>query len=137
MAIPPDDTCTITVIGGGSASVPNVRVTLSPPEGPAIERDLGISPIIIGKSAQCDMVANDTSVSKRNCQLALMETKIGIRVIDLGSKNGVRFGDAQIHRGVVPIGDALRIGNSSIVTRAMGGSSTVQIYPSTQFGDTI
>ena len=66
---------------------------------------------IIGRSTQCDLVIEQRSVSRRHAKIAV--TKSGVRVSDLGSRNGSWVDGKRILRRSVAIGPGqeLRLGD--------------------------
>ncbi len=74
-----EDTIEVT---GGSLAV------LSPQTGEPIGQpvSIGIEPCIVGRGEHCHVVLNDPHVSASHCQF--IATPKGVRVMDLGAKNG-------------------------------------------------
>jgi DNA-binding CsgD family transcriptional regulator len=66
--------------------------------------------LTIGRSAECDLVVNHRSVSRRHAKIAV--TKSGLRVSDLNSRNGSWVQGKQIRRSTgVAAGKDLRFGD--------------------------
>jgi DNA-binding winged helix-turn-helix (wHTH) protein len=57
---------------------------------------LGQGESIVGRDAECDVVINDASVSRRHAKIVVAGRKAVVR--DLGSKNGTRVGGNRIDR---------------------------------------
>src|SRR5262245_52235615 len=74
--------------------LPSVIVSVTPEDGSPIEATLGLVPLVIGTSPECDLVVSNARVSRRHCELRL--TPRGIILRDLGSKNGTFLGDVPI-----------------------------------------
>jgi len=56
---------------------------------------VGVStPILIGRSVECDMVIDHPHVSKKHCRVQLTEN--GVEVTDLRSTNGTFLGDQRL-----------------------------------------
>ncbi|MBI2892157.1 MAG: sigma 54-dependent Fis family transcriptional regulator [Deltaproteobacteria bacterium] len=66
----------------------------------------------IGSREGCELVLDDRSVSGAHAEVAIVPG--GIRVRDLGSKNGVFVGQARINDAVLAPGTILRVGRSEI-----------------------
>jgi predicted component of type VI protein secretion system len=74
------------------------------------------SPIVIGRSPECDVVVRDILLSRTHCRL---EPAGGAwRVVDLGSKNGTRVGWQSVKSHLLRDGDHLRTGRTRIDYRA-------------------
>src|SRR4051794_10224462 len=78
----------------GGVYLPSVIVTVAPPRGPPIEAPLGLAPLVVGTSPECDLVVTDARVSRRHCELRL--TSRGVALRDLSSKNGLSLGEVPI-----------------------------------------
>jgi two-component system response regulator AtoC len=96
----PADSYQLHVVAGGSVS--------------AMKLVLGRS-YTFGRSAECDVVMNDPSVSRRHAILDVAESVV---LRDLGSHNGTRINGRPIDRGsrvVVPIGAIFQLGTATVV----------------------
>lgn len=61
----------------------------------SVERlEVGSEPVVVGRNAACDLVLDDRKVSA--VHMELMATARGVRVRDLGSRNGTFLGDARV-----------------------------------------
>ena len=69
---------------------------------------------VIGRSRDCDIVLDDTGVSRRHAELR--PSADGWTVTDLGSTNGVRVNGRDV-RGAHPLraGDRIELGSTEIV----------------------
>jgi predicted component of type VI protein secretion system len=69
---------------------------------------------VIGRSRECDIVLEDTGVSRRHAELRCDPD--GWTVTDLGSTNGVRVNGQDVH-GAHPLraGDRLELGSTEVV----------------------
>ncbi len=92
------------------------RYTLACVDGLPARVALHEAPVIIGRIPGCDMVLNNTRVSKRHCRIERMGNSI--LVTDLGSTNGTYLGDQRLPANT-PIewhGDIpLRVGISNLL----------------------
>jgi Protein of unknown function (DUF3662)/FHA domain len=66
-------------------------------------------PISIGRLPECDITVDDVNVSRRHCEIRVVEGKA--RVVDLGSLNGTRLNG----RGVPPNGNGAPLANNDEV----------------------
>jgi pSer/pThr/pTyr-binding forkhead associated (FHA) protein len=71
---------------------------------------------LVGKETDCDIVINHSSISRRHCQIALIER--AITVTDLGSTNGTLVNDQLIHQEFVVPGDRLTMGSVHFLVSA-------------------
>src|SRR5215831_17240863 len=67
-------------------------------------------PLTIGRDEGCGVVLADPSVSRRHARL--VGTPEGLKVVDLGSGNGVWAGAKRIKELVLAMGDQFRIGST-------------------------
>src|SRR5262245_45508647 len=127
---------TLTNFENRAVLVPAVRVTLTPSRGRPSHALLGIAPIVIGTSPDCDLVATgDQRVSRRHCELRL--THRGISVRDLSSKNGSFIGDIPIVEAILPLGTTLTLGGSRVVASIEGSATMVPLSGENRLGDTV
>jgi diguanylate cyclase (GGDEF)-like protein len=66
-------------------------------------------PIEVGRDAGCALLLTDASVSRRHARLAFVDG--GLRVEDLGSRNGTRVNGKDVREGPLRPGDRLEVGN--------------------------
>ena len=72
---------------------------------------------LIGRAANCEIVLDDALVSRRHAQLVVKEQQV--RVIDLGSANGVHVnGDRAGESTVLTPGDVLTVGQQEMILRS-------------------
>jgi transcriptional regulator with PAS, ATPase and Fis domain len=119
----------------GSLSVPSILVSVVPPGGPPVEARLELRPLVIGTSAECDLVVVDPRISRQHCELRL--TAQGIVLRDLGSKNGTLVGKVAIKEALLPPSVQVTIGGSELTIRAMGAPSLLPMAPKGSFGEAI
>ncbi|MBK7862315.1 MAG: sigma 54-interacting transcriptional regulator [Archangiaceae bacterium] len=117
---------TITVqrrAGQELLSVREMTLEVETSKGEKARRTLGLLPLTVGTSADCDWPLQDDGVSRRHCELSLAEQ--GVRVRDLASKNGVWVGGAQLFDGVVGEGVTLSVGSARI--KVLGGEGVTEL----------
>lgn len=83
----------------------------------------------VGSRPPCELVVDDRSVSGAHAEIALVPT--GIRIRDLGSKNGIFVGAARVQEAVVPPGTILKLGRSEI---ALGSPKPPEGTPRATYG---
>jgi len=76
------------------------------------EATLAPRPLVIGAGGDCDLVLKDSKVSRQHVELSLAPG--GVRVRDLGSRNGTLSQGSRISEAVVPIGTSLQIGDTAL-----------------------
>jgi len=72
--------------------------------------DVGVRPVLIGRSHEADLVLAHKSVSREHCRIWLDHDTFRIR--DLGATNRTRLNDAPVEEAVLADGDHLLIGES-------------------------
>jgi DNA-binding NtrC family response regulator len=95
----------------GPARVLTVRVVSGPAKG--TEKQLARATLVVGAGNEADLVVADKRVSRRHVELALVDD--GVRVRDLGSKNGTRVNGVPVDVVVVPHDVTVAFGDSEIV----------------------
>ena len=129
------DTTLITLADPHTAHVPNLRLRARQPDGRTIEIALGVDALIIGKGEGCDVVLDDSKVSRRHCELRLTEAGPVLR--DLGSKNGTYLGDVALREVVLAPGVAVSVGGSEITIEVAGAPVAVPLSIEARFGEAI
>jgi DNA-binding NtrC family response regulator len=69
---------------------------------------IGADPITIGRDESCTIVLDDKRVSSLHGEL--VATPLGVRIRDLGSKNGIWAGDVRVHEGYLAEATTLQFG---------------------------
>ena len=101
-----------------SSPAPPVRVVLrvAEAEDPArvgTEIPIGNLPATLGRSPDCDVVVEDTGVSRRHAEIRADEAG-RIEVVDAGSSNGVWVGDRRVDRHELEPGTTFRVGTTTL-----------------------
>jgi transcriptional regulator with PAS, ATPase and Fis domain len=132
-----DADCTLTSQGrdDDSLRVPCLVVSVTPSKGPAVEVPLELSPVVVGTNAECDLVLVDPKISRLHCELTL--TALGVVLRDLGSKNGTFVRKVALREALLPPGEAVTLGDSTLVVRVAGAPTTAALSPAGSFGDAI
>src|SRR5262245_19841483 len=135
MDTPHISTATLSTATEDAVLLPSVIVSVAPADGGPVEALLGLAPLIVGTSPECDVVLSDPRVSRQHCELRI--TRRGISLRDLGSKNGTFLGEVPIVEIILPLGVPVRIGNSRLTARGGGAPSTVALSPAERFGEAV
>lgn len=72
----------------------------------------------IGRAQDCDIRLDLPEISRRHVRLQAMPD--GVAIEDLGSSNGVWINDARVQRGLLHVGDELRLDSARYVLTAPG-----------------
>jgi hypothetical protein len=92
-------------VGAGSIVLPNgTRVIL------------GDNVVAVGRMAECDIVLNDSNVSRRHAEIR--PTPDGFALFDLGSTNGSRVNGVRVAQRDLRDGDEITFGNSRVTFQA-------------------
>jgi two-component system, NtrC family, response regulator len=115
----------------GHGAVPvKLVVVAGPDEGleVAVERALKI-----GADPSCQLVLQDTAVSREHCVVSSIGGQVAVR--DLDSRNGTFLGTTRITEAAVPIGALLQLGNTTIAVQPRLHVREVAPSSSRIFGD--
>ena len=128
-----DTSFTLTSIDEGrSLRLPNLRVVVTLPDRQTITAPLGLAPLVLGKSPECDLVVADPKVSRVHCEVRLTEQ--GVLVRDVDSRNGTFLRDVRIIEAFVPPGVPVTVGSSTLVVQPSGGSAVLPLSTRGSFG---
>jgi DNA-binding NtrC family response regulator len=100
-----------TVSGKNKVEVRGGRV--KPAKGGGAWVEIGTDPIIVGRNSACKLVLDDGKVSAVHAEL--VATEQGVRVRDLGSRNGTFVGGVRVGEIFLAAPSKLRIGETEIV----------------------
>jgi two-component system response regulator HydG len=93
------------------------------------------SRLLIGTSPACDIVVGDRTVSRRHAALELVGS--GVRVTDLGSRNGTSIDGLRIEDAYTEGGELVRLGSTSFRLEREKARSVVPLSTRTSFGRVI
>jgi transcriptional regulator with PAS, ATPase and Fis domain len=139
-----ESTYTLTALRTSSVSVPSLEVRATAPNRPAgtggtptsdIVVPLGMDPLVVGTSPECDLVIDDTHVSRRHCELRLEEGGVALR--DLESKNGTFVNNVRVREVILTPGMAVRVGQWQLALRVTGVPREMPLSGSARFGEAI
>jgi transcriptional regulator with PAS, ATPase and Fis domain len=122
----------MTCIRNNAASIPSLEVCLTGPNGVV---PLGMDPLVVGSSPECDVVVDDTHVSRNHCAITLGDDGAVLR--DLDSKNGTFVGELEIHEAVLRPGVVARVGQWRLALRVAGAPREVPLSSSARFGEAV
>ncbi len=110
-----------------------VTVTAGPDAGAHVVLD-GSQPsrMLVGQSPACGLRLSDPHVSRRH--VSLEATERGLRVLDLGSRNGTLFCGAAITDAVFAGGQTIQVGASSLQIDVTTAPREVPLSDATSFG---
>ncbi|MEZ5361730.1 MAG: FHA domain-containing protein [Bryobacterales bacterium] len=74
-------------------------------------------PVTIGRRLDNHITISDPSVSRYHCQIVQLGG--GLRVVDLGSQNGILINENAVQQGSLSHGDVLSIGGAKLVIEAV------------------
>jgi predicted component of type VI protein secretion system len=84
-------------------------------EGQEWDRRQITGPLVLGRSADCEISIHDILLSRRHCRFTPMGGSW--LVIDLASRNGTVVGDHRVEERKLKTGDIVRIGKTAITFR--------------------
>jgi len=116
----PDHSTTEDLSHGLPDAAPvNVRVSEGPDAGVTHRFDQGS--VTIGSGEDCALKLTDPSVSRKHATLELIPG--GVRVKDLGSKNGTFYLGAKVDTALVPMGGSVRLGRTTLELMPLKGAA--------------
>ncbi len=121
--------------GSEFVELPGGRVQLKGPSGTVVEVPIGLDSILVGTSPECDLVADDPSVSRTHCQLIPTET--GVLVRDLRSKNGTVLSGVRILEAQLVPGAVLKLGSSELSLSIPDAPRVVPLSKTPRFGEAV
>jgi len=74
---------------------------------------LGTEPLVIGRLPECDVVLNDSNVSRRHAELR--RSGDGVFLTDLGSTNGTRVNGTPVREQILVSGDEVSVGSTKLI----------------------
>jgi DNA-binding NtrC family response regulator len=108
-------------------------VTAGPDVGKRVSLDAAhAGPLLVGTSVSCELVLTDRVVSRRH--LALEPTPTGLRVRDLGSKNGTFVNDVRVREATLEGRECIRIGETLIAIETSSRGVPSALPEETAFG---
>jgi two-component system, NtrC family, response regulator GlrR len=133
-SVPKDDrpNLTLTSLRQDLSLLPSLEVVVRLASGETITSPLGLDALVIGSSADADVVVTDPRISRKHCELSLSES--GLLVRDLGSKNGVFIEGTRVVAAYLAVGVRVRIGDSELSLHPSGAPREVPLATVPAFG---
>ena len=88
--------------------------------------------VLVGQGQSCDLKLTDPKVSRRHAAFELGE--VGLRIIDLESRNGTVVSGVRVDGATLEGGEMIRLGNSVLRVDALEAAHPVALSPETSFG---
>ncbi|MCA9553698.1 MAG: sigma 54-dependent Fis family transcriptional regulator [Myxococcales bacterium] len=127
-------TRTLTILNGHTGEGTERQLSVEVVAGPdrRLARVFPESQVVVGSGPECDLVLSDPTVSRRHTEFIAVEG--GVRVVDLGSKNGTRVMGAQVQEALLPGVSHVELGGTQLrvssVSRELGTGERLD-----RFGD--
>ena len=126
---------TLRIVDRRVVRLPSVVLVATHLDGSERRATLGMNPLVVGTSTDCELVVHDPGVSRRHCVLTL--TARGVIVRDLQSKNGTAVNGTDVLEAFVSPGAVVKIGSTSLCLHLSGPPSDVALWPGATFGDVL
>lgn len=82
------------------------------------EHELGDQPLVIGRDPECDLFFADKKLSRHHARVE--RSGVGVRLVDLGSRNGTWVNEERVQEREVSPGDEIRLGGLLIHVERLG-----------------
>jgi DNA-binding NtrC family response regulator len=110
-----------------------IAVIDGPDAGKAIEvGPAAPAPVLLGKSAACELVLADARVSRRH--VSLEASGGALRVLDLTSTNGTQVNGVRVADASLRGGELLRIGDTTLRVELLDARAKSPLWPVESFG---
>lgn len=126
---------TLTDVRVDAVDLPAVRLYLQTPSGHRSECSVGLSPVVVGSDAECDLCTDDQRVSRRHLEIA--QTPRGLLLRDLDSKNGTFVDRVRVRSAYIDAGHEITLGSTRLRVHLDGKRTTLPLSRSTNFGAAI
>jgi DNA-binding NtrC family response regulator len=120
-------------VTAAAVDVPRARLDVRDPSGGVQSVWLGLDEQVVGSDPAADLVVGDPAVSRRHFGARLTEQ--GIRVRDLGSKNGLYVDRVRVVDGYCPLGAVLAFGDCNAEVVTTGERQKIPLSRSVRFGE--
>ncbi len=132
---PDDDPTTAGLDGDASAELASYRIVVQDgaDAGMSIVVDASMpTRLLVGHSRACQLVLRDVAVSRRHAAFDLDAR--GLRVTDLGSRNGTRVDGVRVVEAILEGGERLRIGDTTLNVELVDERPEIPVARSEGFG---
>lgn len=99
------------------------RLVVTSPDGSVARYQIGLEPISIGRSSDCDVRLDELHVSRQHC--LVQQRAARLTVLDQGSTHGTILNGARVRQAQLRHGDVIRVGNTEIRVLAHGCEETM------------
>jgi DNA-binding NtrC family response regulator len=120
-----------TIVSKGKVEVRGGVLTVRKGDANKATLEVGADTIVVGRNEACNLVLDDKKVSAVHVEL--VATERGVRVRDLGSRNGVFIGDTRIGEVFMLKATTLTLGDT-VLTFAPSNPETVDVPVAAEFG---
>jgi DNA-binding NtrC family response regulator len=110
-----------------------VEVVTGPDAGRMLE--IGPSRRVVGTSPEADLQLSDPRVSRRH--LVLQAESDGVRLVDVGSRNGTRIGAISVRDVRIEQDTLVSLGSTQLAVRLLGKPLAVRLSSRTSFGEAV
>ncbi len=111
---------------------PSLQLRLSVPGQPERRVPLGLHPLVVGTAPDCDVQLDAPGLSRRHCELSL--TDAGVRLRDLGSKNGTTLQGVRVLDAILPLQAVAAAGPVELSLVREGPDISVPLSQAPRFG---
>jgi DNA-binding NtrC family response regulator len=113
-----------------------LKVMVGPDQGRSwLLEDLAARRALIGSAEHCAVRLGDEMVSRRHA--ALEQDAIGLRIVDLDSRNGTWLGKTRVRDAYVVGGETVRVGSTTLTVETDGVMKELAVSPDAAFGSLI
>ena len=126
---------TLTRVRASTLELPGLRLLVRDSGGQPKVETLGLEPLTLGTDASCGLALTDRAVSKLHCEISL--TELGVRVRDLGSKNGTWIDRLRVVDALLPLGSTLKLGESTALLEVAGQEQRWVLSTAVSFGELV
>lgn len=115
--------------------MPSARIRLRGPDRKDTCVELGLDPVVVGSSPECDIVADEPYVSRRHCEF--VRTPRGVVVRDLGSRNGVWMQSTRLLEALVVPGGSVTLGHLTLTVESDAKPVRIALSGGPCFGEAV
>ncbi len=127
------DELTRTLVTAVAVDVPRARLDVQDPSGGVRSLWLALDEQVVGSDPGADLTVTEAAVSRRHFGVRLTER--GVRVRDLGSKNGLYVDRARVLDGYCPVGSVIAFGGCRAEVMTTGERQMVPLSRRVRFGE--
>jgi DNA-binding NtrC family response regulator len=121
-----------TIVAKGKFEVRGGTLTITKGSANKTALEIGADTLVVGRNEACDMVLEDRKVSA--VHMELVATERGVRVRDLGSRNGTFVGETRIGEVYLLKPTLIHCGETSLEFGPAKGPEQVEVPDAAEFG---